>query len=95
MKEIRKRDIEKIIKAEYADGRRWCGRDCSFYYKLMIDTADAQIWVDCMMENSWNVYHSDTITALEEVGIYVADTEANYINQAVKLLKAAGWIITE
>ena len=96
MKEIKRSEIEKQVKKEYKEGRDWCRHDWGRYCRMMIDTDDAGIWVDVFLDvNSWKEYHSDTIHQLTTVLGYVKDREEGYIDNAVELLTAAGWTITE
>lgn len=96
MKVIRKKSIVSTIKKEYAEARRWCRGDWRRYYKIMIDTDDGSIWSDTFLDvNSWNEYHSDSITSLQYVPGYVPETEQAYIDDAIELLNAAGWVVED
>lgn len=96
MKHISKSNISQVVKMEYAEAREWCRQGFSRYYRMMIDTTDGRIWSDQFIsENDWKVYHADGIHQLEYVPGYVSETEAGYINDAVRLLKADGWDIKE
>lgn len=95
MKTIKRKEIEKVIKKEYRDARLWCRSDDRRYYRLMIDVADGEIWCDAFLScESWKVYHSETIQRLSwDEGTTVAEREAEYAADAIRLLEAAGWTI--
>ncbi|POP33371.1 hypothetical protein C3B58_07670 [Lactonifactor longoviformis] len=95
MKKIERREIEKQVKKEYAAARDWCSYDHFRYYKMMIDTSDGDIWSDVFLsENEWKVYHSETIMSLENYYYgTIKEKEAEYIEDAIRKLKSAGWEI--
>lgn len=94
MGKIKRIAIEKQIKEEYKEARRWCNLDSGHYYQMMIDTEDGEIWSDCFIStNDWKQYHSDTITSLDAMPGYVKEVETEYIEDAVNKLQAAGWEI--
>lgn len=96
MKIVSREEITRTIKRECAEAREWCRQGHGRYHQMMLNTDDASIWSDNFMsENDWKVYRSASIHALEYIPGYARETEAGYINDAVRLLKAAGWDITE
>ncbi len=62
---------------------------------MMLDVSDGDIWSDVFLnEGERKVYHSGTIHCLSHNdGDTVADREAEYISNAIRLLEAAGWEI--
>lgn len=95
MKTIKKKEIERAIRKEYKEARQWCRPDNRRCYALMIDTEDGDIWSDVFAScESWRVYRADTIHRLSWCeGVTVAEREAEYVADAIRLLKAAGWEI--
>jgi len=96
MRKISRKLIKETVKNEYKEARVFCDYDNRRYYKMMIDTEDGAIWSDVFIdENTWKVYHSDTIHQLDYLPGYIADIEKGYIDDAIRLLKKAGWEITD
>lgn len=95
MKKISKKQINTNIKTELDKGRQWCYGESDRYYRIMIDTDDAQIWAECMMESSWIEHHDKAIMHIEGHGATIKEEEENCTSHAVALLEAAGWAITE
>lgn len=95
MKAIERRKIEKAVRKEYKAAREWCRSDDRRYYRLMVDTEDGDIWSDVFLScESWKVYHSETIQRLSwDEGTTVEEREAEYVEDAIRLLEAAGWTI--
>lgn len=92
--EIKRSVIEQRVKRAYKEGRQWKRLDWSYTYCIMIDTDDADIWCDNFTScGDFKVYHSDTIHKIESDGLTVADAEKNMVNEAVGMLKEAGWEI--
>lgn len=92
---IKKSELMKKIRQEFKEGRRWARLNYGYHFKMMIDVSDGDIWSDCLMENSWKVYHSDTIKRLQFSGVTVKEQERNFLDEAIELLTAAGWEIEE
>jgi len=96
MKIISKKSIVKVIRKEYKEARVFCRNGYNRYYKMMIDIDDGAIWSDVFLdENNWKVYHSESICQLENTPGYVHETENGYVDDAVRLLRKAGWMITD
>lgn len=96
MKKIRREEIEKQVKKEFKAARRWCDQDSRRYYKMMIDTDDAEIWSDIFLsDNDWKEYHKESITKLDAFPGYVREMEISYTEDAIQKLKEAGWKIEE
>lgn len=96
MKKIRREEIEKQVKKEFKEARRWCDQDSCRYYKMMIDTDDGNIWSDTFLsENEWKVYHKEAVTELDTIPGYVREMEISYTEDAVQKMRAAGWEIKE
>lgn len=98
MKEISREKIKKEICKEYKEARKFCRIVHGGTYQMMIDTDDACIWNDTFIDsNSWNEYHSKTITRLSCGGFCssVSEKENDYVNDAIRKLNDAGWTITE
>ena len=96
MKTISKRDIRKKVLVELRAARRFCSYDWGRYYKMMIDTSDADIWSDVFLStNNWKVYHSNAVYCLDAIPDRVNQMVNDYISHAVKLLTDAGWKIIE
>lgn len=96
MKTISKREIRKKVLVELRAARQFCSYDWGRYYKMMIDTSDADIWSDVFIStNEWKEYHSDTIHSLDAIPDRVNYMIKDYISHAIKLLKAAGWEIID
>ena len=95
MKTIERRKIEKAVKKEYREGRKWCRGGFSRHFRLMLDTEDGEIWSDVFLnEGDWKKYHSGTIIRLSRNdGDTVPEREAEYVADAIRLLEAAGWTI--
>lgn len=88
MKEVSRAQIEKAVKKAEKEARAWCRLDWRHTYQIMIDTADAEIWVDVFADcNSWKAYRSDTIMSLD------AMAEGGRVGDAIHQLKIAGWKI--
>lgn len=91
MKEISRKALEKTLRKEYQDAFRFCRRCPGAVSAMMIDTDDAEIWCDVFLScNNWKEYHSPTIKKLE-----TAYSVLEYLDEAVDLLKEAGWTITD
>lgn len=97
MKKISKNIITRKVKKEYKAAREWCRVGWDRYYKMKIDTDDADIWADVFLsENSWSTYHSCTIFSLDwGTGRTVKEKEDAYIADAIRTLEEAGWTITD
>lgn len=96
MKKISKKSIMKTVKKEYKEARDFCRGGHFRYYKMMIDVDDGAIWSDVFLdENNWKEYHSESIRQLENTLGYVHETEKGYVDDAVCLLREAGWMITD
>lgn len=93
---VSKKEIAKVVKKKYESGRQFCRVCPGGYYQIMIDISDGHIWLDTYVcENSWSVYHSDSIYRLNYVPGYVNETEKGYIDSAIELLTAAGWEVVD
>lgn len=95
MKEISRKQINEAVEREYTEGLNRERLHLGNYFDMMIDTDDASIWSAVYDNSSWGVHHSSTIHHLEKEGKCDECAMAYCADQAVKLLKAAGWIITE
>ena len=96
MKKISKKLVVSTIRKKYTEALKWCRGGRGRYYKMMINTDNGAIWADTFLnENSWNEYHSASITSLDYVQGYLSETEAGYIDDAIRLLNSAGWEIEE
>lgn len=94
MKITRTTLVTAISKAD-KEGRDWCRGDFGRYYQIRIDTDDSEIWCDVYLdENSWDVYHSDSIHSLSADG-YVGERIEAMADEAAELLEAAGWEVVE
>lgn len=90
------KEIEKMVKTEYKLARQQCRQDLGGYYKMMIDTDGADIWADIFISvNNWKEYRSESIMQLDAAPGYVHEREPDYIADAIRKLKAAGWEIEE
>lgn len=88
MKEISRTQIEKSVKTAEKEARAWCKRDWRHTYQIMIDTEDADIWVDTFVDcNSWKQYKSDSIMSLD------AMSAGGRVGDAVHQLEQARWKI--
>lgn len=90
MKQIKKSDIEKKIRSEYREGKKWiqCGR--GRYFVMMIDLDDGEIWSDCMEESNWKCYHSDSIHMMD-----VEYSAYDYVKAAIQMLLRSGWEVVD
>lgn len=96
MKKISRKEIVSQVKKEYRIARQWCRKDSGRYYKMMIDTDDAEIWSDVFIsENDWKEYHKDSIVSLDSEFGYVREMEISYTEDAIQKLKESGWEITD
>lgn len=96
MRKISRKEIEKRVKKEFKVARRWCDQGLYRYYKMMIDTDDAEIWSDVFLsENDWKEYHKDSIVSLDSEFGYVREMEISYTEDAIQKLKESGWEITD
>lgn len=96
MRKISRKEIEKKVRKEYKLARKFCQGDRRSYYKMMIDVGDGDIWSDVFIStNDWKQYKSSTIMQLSADGYYVKEIEREYIEDAIRELKEAGWEITE
>lgn len=96
MNEINKKEIYKAVRKAYKEGSEWCKHDFGRYFKIMLDTYDAEIWVDEFVDiNNWKQYRSDTIKYLQcnTSSNLDRDIEEAYTEDAIHQLKKAGWII--
>ena len=94
METIARKDIEKTIKKEYADARKFCETVSGGYYKMMLDTEDGEIWSDVFIsEGSYKKYRSDSIIHLDCTAGFGADIEQAFIDDAIYHLKKSGWTI--
>lgn len=88
MKEIPKTQIEKAVKKAEKEAHAWCKSDWRHTYQIMIDTDDAEIWIDTFVDcNSWKQYKSDSIISLSAMS---ADGR---IGDAIYQLEKTGWKI--
>lgn len=98
MKEIKRSELKKMIRKEYKEARQWCRLDFGRTYNMMIDTEDGKVWSDVFLdENTYKIYHSDTIFSLSPIGrlATVAETEKAYLAEAVSMLQKSGWTIID
>lgn len=95
MKQISRKQISETVKKEYTEGLNWENQRYGNYFSLMIDVDDAAIWSAVYGENDWGVYHSSSIHCLEKEGTCDEIVMVYCISQAIKLLQAAGWTITD
>lgn len=98
MKTIKLKELLRVIRKEYKEARRWAQLDFGHYYKLMINTSDAEVWADCFLDkNSWKEYKSTDVKCLGPMdgGGTVSEIEQKFLNIAVELLEEAGWTITQ
>lgn len=94
MKQIKRENIAQAIKREYTEAKNWCRQDFGRCYQMMLDTYDGDIWSDLFLtENDYKIYHSSSILSLDTE--YGCGDEASYIADAIRKLKAAGWIIID
>lgn len=62
---VKKSDLKKKIRKALKEGNEFNRMDRRFCYRVMYDLEDAAIWADTFTEeNSFKVYHSDTIKCL-------------------------------
>ena len=94
--EFKREELLKKVKREVKSGHTYC-RTNGFgsYWKLMLDTDDGEIWVDCFPSaDEWKEYISNSIVCLNDENTSCApDREAEceeFIKNAVGRLKAAG-----
>ena len=94
MKEISKKEIEKAIKEEYRMARKFVSGHYGRYYTMMLDLESGEIWSDVFLdEGSFKVYHDENIVSLQYYPGYIYETEAGYVEDAVKKLEEAGWVL--
>lgn len=96
MKEISKKEIEKKIREEYEDARKFVSQGKFRYYKMMLDLSDGSIWADVFLDcNDWKVYHSESIIQLsgEDYFATVGEIESAYVESAIRSFDEHGWII--
>lgn len=95
MKEIKRWEIEKSVKEELKEALKWCDGDYDRYYKLMMDVSNGSIWADTFLsQNDWKIYHSDSIQSLNcNPFSSELEREHDYIDDAIRILRASGWII--
>lgn len=90
MKQIKRSQIEKAIKAAEKEARKWSKVDRGHCYRIMIDTDDAEIWTDTFIDcNSWKQYRSDTISSLDVMA------PGGRLGDAIHRLTWAGWEVIE
>lgn len=71
-------EIEKKVKKEYADMRKWNKGGHGRYSKLIYDASDGEIWADCFLdENSYEVYKSSTIRSVPINDVVYAGTDTD------------------
>lgn len=59
---MKRNEIAKQVRKEYADMKKWNRSDRRHCSALMYDKADGEVWADCFHdENSSEEYHSETI----------------------------------
>lgn len=97
MNKIKKETILKAIKRAYKGGRQWAKIDWGYTYALMLNTSDANIWVDTFAdENSWKEYHRDkAVVRLTEYGRTVKESEISLAEEVIAHLRGAGWEIED
>lgn len=93
---IKKTAIEKAVRKANREGRQFCAMDWRYGYCVMIDTEDAEIWCDTFSNcNDFKVYHSDTIDKLTVDGRTATEAEKNMVDEAIEMLKNAGWEVED
>lgn len=96
MKRIERENIEEKVKKAYKEGCQWAGIDWGYTYAIMLDTSDADVWVDTFAdENSWKEYHDEAVVRLTEYGRTVKESEISLAKEAVAYLAGAGWEIED
>ena len=96
MNKVERKTIVKTINREYIEARQWCRIGYLHTFCLMIDVSDARIWTDLFLdENSYKIYHSETIHHLSPGTHYqtVEERIENMVKEAIQLLEESGWCI--
>lgn len=97
MKKISKEDICRKVHEEYELAKKFVSGHYGRYYKMMIDVADGEIWSDVFLdEGQYKIYHSDSVRSLHHQYVYDyedREIENGYVDDAVRQLREAGWII--
>ena len=92
MKVIKRSELKEKIKKACQEGEEWESYDrWGRYYKIMIDTEDADIWCDVFLQNSWKVYKSKSISSLLLYGFCIEQILVNCLKEAIEKLEQSGW----
>ena len=96
MKRIERGIIEEKVKKAYKEGCQWAGIDWGYTYAIMLDTSNADVWVDTFAdENSWKEYRDEAVVRLTEYGRAVKESEISLAKEAVAYLTGAGWEVED
>ena len=96
MKRIERGIIEEKVKKAYKEGCQWAGIDWGYTYAIMLDTSNADVWVDTFVdESSWKEYRGKSVVRLTEYGRTVKESEISLAEEVIAHLREAGWEIED
>lgn len=94
MKEISRERIEKTIREEYAEARKFINEGFNRYCEIVINVFTGDIWSNLYLDTEhYKVYKDEDIFKLQYIPGLVKDTEKAFIEDAIEKFKDAGWTI--
>lgn len=97
MKKINMEELERAINREYKSLNKWLSISPSHGGRIMLDVDDCNVWsTEYLDSGSYTVYASDSIKCVVPSPRHLltaSEDRQAHLEEAVKLLTDAGWIL--